>query len=47
LDEINKVHQFGFDFVEIAIEGPEGNPKIIDKKQVKLLEFYVNLIKKQ
>jgi sugar phosphate isomerase/epimerase len=33
LSEINKVHESNFDYVEIAIEGPEGNPKLIDKKR--------------
>ena len=33
LAEINKIYQLGFDFVEIAIEGPEGNPKLIDKNK--------------
>jgi sugar phosphate isomerase/epimerase len=39
LCEINKAHQFGFDFVELAIEGPEGNPKIIDKNKSEIIKI--------
>ncbi len=33
LSEINKIYESGFDYVEIAIEGPEGNPKLIDRNK--------------
>ena len=39
LGEIDKAHQFGFDFVEIALEGPEGNPKIIDKNKSEIIKI--------
>jgi sugar phosphate isomerase/epimerase len=33
LDEISKIYGLGFDYVEVGIEGPEGNPLIIEKKR--------------
>lgn len=33
LSEISKIYDLNFDYVEIGIEGPEGNPKIISKKK--------------
>jgi hypothetical protein len=39
LAEINKIYQLGFDFVEIAIEGPEGNPKLIDKNKSEITKL--------
>jgi sugar phosphate isomerase/epimerase len=33
LSEINKIYDLNFDYVEIGIEGPEGNPLIINKKK--------------
>jgi sugar phosphate isomerase/epimerase len=39
LAEINKTYQLGFDFVEIAIEGPEGNPKLIDKNKSEITKL--------
>ncbi|MFL6403061.1 MAG: hypothetical protein ACJ71M_06260 [Nitrososphaeraceae archaeon] len=41
--EISKIHELNFDYVEIGIEGPEGNPDIINKNKdeiVKLLERF-------
>ena len=42
--EIRKIYDLNFDYVEIGIEGPEGNPDIINKKKkdeiVKLLELF-------
>jgi hypothetical protein len=32
LDEISKIYGLGFDY-EVGIEGPEGNPLIIEKKR--------------
>jgi hypothetical protein len=44
ISEIGKIHEMNFDYVEISIEGPEGNPDIINKKRkdeiVKLLERF-------
>ena len=42
LSEITKIYNLGFDYVEIGIEGPEGIPHIINKKQKEI----VNLIQK-
>ena len=42
LSEITKIHDLGFDYVEIAMEGPEGNPQVIKKKRNEI----VNLIQK-
>ena len=42
LSEITKIHDLGFDYVEIGIEGPEGNPHIINKKRKEI----VNLVQK-
>jgi hypothetical protein len=41
ISEINKIYELNFDYTEIGIEGPEGNPDIINKKGkiVKLLEI--------
>ena len=39
LAEINKIYELGFDFVEIAIEGPEGNPKLIDKNKSEIIKL--------
>jgi sugar phosphate isomerase/epimerase len=43
ISEISKIHELNFDYVEIGIEGPEGNPNIINKKKnevVKLLHQF-------
>jgi hypothetical protein len=43
ISEINKIHDLHFDYVEIGIEGSEGNPDIINKRRdelVKLLERF-------
>src|SRR4029079_3748888 len=42
LSEITKIYDLGFDYVEIGIEGPEGDPHIINKKQKEI----VNLVQK-
>jgi sugar phosphate isomerase/epimerase len=39
LAEINKIYELGVDFVEIAIEGPEGNPKLIDKNKSEIIKL--------
>ena len=39
LAEINRIYQLGFDFVEIAIEGPECNPKLIDKNKSEITKL--------
>ena len=41
--EITKIYELNFEYAEIGIEGPEGNPDIINKKKdeiVKLLERF-------
>jgi sugar phosphate isomerase/epimerase len=41
--EISKIYELNFEYVEIGIEGPEGNPNIINKKKyeiIKLLEKF-------
>jgi sugar phosphate isomerase/epimerase len=43
VSEINIIYDLNFDYAEIGIEGPEGNPDIINKKRgeiVKLLERF-------
>jgi endonuclease IV len=43
LSEITKIYDLNFDYVEIGIEGPEGNPMIINKKKneiAKLLQRF-------
>ena len=43
ISEISKIYELNFDYVEIGIEGPEGNPDIINKKKdeiVKLLKDF-------
>ena len=39
LDEITKAYELDFDYVEIGIEGPEGNPLIIEKKRNEILKL--------
>ena len=36
LSEIRKIYDLNFDYVEIGIEGPEGNPTIINKKRYEI-----------
>ncbi len=46
ISEIRKIHELNFDYVEIGIESPEGNPDIINKRRdeiVKLLEGIMTL----
>ena len=43
LSEIGKIYDLNFEYAEIGIEGPEGNPDIINKKKdeiVKLLDRF-------
>ncbi|MFL6425274.1 MAG: sugar phosphate isomerase/epimerase family protein, partial [Nitrososphaeraceae archaeon] len=43
LSEISKIYELGFEYAEIGIEGPEGNPDKINKRRdeiVKLLERF-------
>src|SRR5919202_5179409 len=37
--EINKIYDLNFDYVEIGIEGPEGNPDIINKRKDEILKL--------
>ena len=36
LCEISKIYHLNFDYAELGIEGPEGNPQIINKKKNEL-----------
>ena len=43
ISEISKIYELNFEYAEIGIEGPEGNPDVIDKKRdeiVKLLQGF-------
>ena len=43
ISEISKIYELNFEYAEISIEGPEGNPDIINKKKneiVKLLQRF-------
>jgi sugar phosphate isomerase/epimerase len=43
MSEISKIYELNFEYVEIGIEGPEGNPDIINKKKdeiVRLLQRF-------
>jgi hypothetical protein len=43
ISEISKMYDLNFEYVEKGIEGPEGNPDIINKKKdeiIKLLERF-------
>jgi sugar phosphate isomerase/epimerase len=42
LDEITNIHDLDFEYVEVGIEGPEGNPLIIEKKKNDI----INLLQK-
>jgi len=33
LSEISKIYDLNFEYVELGIEGPEGNPQMINKKK--------------
>ena len=33
LSEISKIYDLNFDYAELGVEGPEGNPQIINKKK--------------
>jgi sugar phosphate isomerase/epimerase len=39
LGEISKVYDLDFEYVEVGIEGPEGNPLIIEKKKNEILSL--------
>src|SRR5918996_819569 len=39
LDEITNIHDLNFEYVEMGIEGPEGNPLIIEKKKNEILNL--------
>ncbi len=39
LQEIKTIGEFGFDFVEIGIEGPFGKPEILLKKKKKIIQL--------
>ena len=49
ISEISKIYNLNFDYVEICIESPEGNPDISNKKNnkdviKKLLEKFISVI---
>jgi sugar phosphate isomerase/epimerase len=39
LKEINDISKLHFDYVEIGIEGPEGNPQILENKRFKIIKL--------
>ncbi len=39
LKEITNIHDLNFEYVEVGIEGPEGNPLIIEKKKNEILNL--------
>jgi sugar phosphate isomerase/epimerase len=39
ISEIKEIDRLEFDYVEIAIEGPEGNPRILKDKQNEIIEL--------
>jgi sugar phosphate isomerase/epimerase len=39
ISEIAKIYELNFDYAEIGIEGPEGNPDIINKKKHEIVEL--------
>ena len=39
ISEITKIYDLNFDYVEIGIEGPEGNPDIINKRRDEILKL--------
>jgi sugar phosphate isomerase/epimerase len=39
ISEISKVYELNFDYVEIGIEGPEGEPDIINKKKKEIAKM--------
>jgi sugar phosphate isomerase/epimerase len=46
LSEINKIYELNFEYVEIGIEGPEGNPQIITKKKNEITQLLNNFKRK-
>jgi sugar phosphate isomerase/epimerase len=40
LGEIKRIHDLGFDYPEIAIEGPEGNPLLISRKKNEIVKLF-------
>jgi hypothetical protein len=43
ISEISKIYDLNFDYAEIGVEGPEGDPDIINKRKheiIKLLERF-------
>jgi sugar phosphate isomerase/epimerase len=39
ISEVNKIYELDFEYVEIGIEGPEGNPDIINNKNDEILNL--------
>jgi hypothetical protein len=42
LDEITNIDDLDFEYVEVGIEGPEGNPIIIERKKMISLIYFKN-----
>lgn len=40
LDELRKIYDLGFDYPEVAIEGPEGNPLVINRKKNEMIKLF-------
>jgi hypothetical protein len=45
ISEISKIYELNFDYAEIGIEGPEGNPDIINKKKDEIIKLLRDLSK--
>ena len=39
ISEIAKIYELNFDYAEIGIEGPEGNPDMINKKKDEIVKL--------
>ncbi len=46
LSEISKIRDLNFEYVEIGIEGPEGDPQIINKKKKEIMRLLSNFEQK-
>jgi sugar phosphate isomerase/epimerase len=40
LAELSKIYDLGFDYPEVAIEGPEGNPLLINRKKNDMIRLF-------
>lgn len=46
LSEISKIQELNFEYVEIGIEGPEGDPRIINKEKNEIMRLLNNFKQK-